>query len=112
MDLRKLKTLIDLVAESGISELEVTETDGKVRIVKSPSVSPLAHPVMAAPAVVAAPGSPGIPAATTAGGSEMAAPPAAAAPKGGQIAYGRNFLPRTVTGCQAICRTRPIRQTG
>ncbi|MCA3160196.1 MAG: acetyl-CoA carboxylase biotin carboxyl carrier protein [Burkholderiales bacterium] len=82
MDLRKLKTLIDLVAESSISELEVTETDGKVRIVKSPSVSPLAHPVMAAPAVVAAPGSPGIPAATTAGGSEMAAPPAAAAPKG------------------------------
>lgn len=82
MDLRKLKTLIDLVAESGISELEVTETDGKVRIVKSPSVSPLAHPVMPAPAVVAAPGSPGIPAATTAGGSEMAASPAAAAPKG------------------------------
>jgi acetyl-CoA carboxylase biotin carboxyl carrier protein len=82
MDLRKLKTLIDLVAESGISELEVTETDGKVRIVKSPSVSPLAHPVMAAPAVVAAPGSPGIPAATTAGGSEIAASPAAAAPKG------------------------------
>lgn len=82
MDLRKLKTLIDLVAESGISELEVTETDGKVRIVKSPSVSPLAHPVMAAPAVVAAPGSPGVAAATTAGGSEMAATPAATAPKG------------------------------
>ncbi|KAA0212138.1 MAG: acetyl-CoA carboxylase biotin carboxyl carrier protein [Lautropia sp.] len=36
MDLRKLKTLIDLVAESGISELEITEGDGKVRIVKSP----------------------------------------------------------------------------
>ena len=35
MDLRKLKTLIDLVAESGIAELEVTEGDGKVRIVKS-----------------------------------------------------------------------------
>jgi acetyl-CoA carboxylase biotin carboxyl carrier protein len=34
MDLRKLKTLIDLVAESGITELEVTEGDGKVRIVK------------------------------------------------------------------------------
>jgi acetyl-CoA carboxylase biotin carboxyl carrier protein len=36
MDLRKLKTLIDLVAESGIAELEVTEGEGKVRIVKSP----------------------------------------------------------------------------
>jgi acetyl-CoA carboxylase biotin carboxyl carrier protein len=34
MDLRKLKTLIDLVAESGIAELEVTEGEGKVRIVK------------------------------------------------------------------------------
>lgn len=34
MDLRKLKTLIDLVAESGIAELEITEGDGKVRIVK------------------------------------------------------------------------------
>jgi acetyl-CoA carboxylase biotin carboxyl carrier protein len=36
MDLRKLKTLIDLVAESGISELEITEGEGKVRIVKNP----------------------------------------------------------------------------
>ncbi len=35
MDLRKLKTLVDLVAESGISELEVTEDDGKVRIVNN-----------------------------------------------------------------------------
>ncbi len=35
MDLRKLKTLIDLVAESGIAELEVTEGESKVRIVKS-----------------------------------------------------------------------------
>jgi acetyl-CoA carboxylase biotin carboxyl carrier protein len=36
MDLRKLKTLIDLVAESGIAELEVTEGEDKVRIVKQP----------------------------------------------------------------------------
>lgn len=35
MDLRKLKTLIDLVAESDIAELEVTEGDSKVRIVKT-----------------------------------------------------------------------------
>ena len=34
MDLRKLKKLIDLVQESGISELEVTEGEEKVRIVK------------------------------------------------------------------------------
>ena len=36
MDLRKLKTLVDLVAESGISELEITEAEGRVRIVKAP----------------------------------------------------------------------------
>ena len=38
MDLRKLKTLIDLVAESDIAELEVTEGESKVKIVKSCAV--------------------------------------------------------------------------
>ena len=53
MDLRKLKTLIDLVSESNISELEITEADGKVRIVKAdPAAS--AQPA-AAPAVAMAP---------------------------------------------------------
>lgn len=47
MDLRKLKTLIDLVSESNVSELEITEAEGKVRIVKS---APAAAVVMAAPA--------------------------------------------------------------
>jgi acetyl-CoA carboxylase biotin carboxyl carrier protein len=36
MDLRKLKTLIDLVSDSNVSELEITEAEGKVRIVKGP----------------------------------------------------------------------------
>lgn len=50
MDLRKLKTLIDLVSESNVSELEITEAEGKVRIVKS-----AAAPVMVtAPATVSA----------------------------------------------------------
>jgi len=54
MDLRKLKTLIDLVSESNISELEITEAEGKVRIVKGgPPVAPA--PVAYAPAPVAAP---------------------------------------------------------
>lgn len=39
MDLRKLKTLIDLVAESDIAELEVTEGESKVRIVKTPAAT-------------------------------------------------------------------------
>ncbi|RIY42169.1 acetyl-CoA carboxylase biotin carboxyl carrier protein [Neopusillimonas maritima] len=55
MDLRKLKTLIDLVADSGIAELEITEGDGKVRIVKfSQSVQPVAQVAPAAPATEAA----------------------------------------------------------
>jgi acetyl-CoA carboxylase biotin carboxyl carrier protein len=56
MDLRKLKTLIDLVSESNISELEITEADGKVRIVKAdPAAAVAVQPVYAtAPAPVAA----------------------------------------------------------
>jgi acetyl-CoA carboxylase biotin carboxyl carrier protein len=48
MDLRKLKTLIDLVSESNVTELEITEAEGKVRIVKSPQVAmmPAAAPVV------------------------------------------------------------------
>ena len=63
MDLRKLKTLIDLVSESNISELEITEADGKVRIVK-------ADPQAAAPSYVLAP-PPARPVA-----AEVAPPPA------------------------------------
>lgn len=58
MDLRKLKTLIDLVSESNVSELEITEAEGKVRIVKSApaavaqvvAMAPAPAPVAAAPA--------------------------------------------------------------
>ena len=77
MDWRKLKTLIDLVSESNVSELEITEAEGKVRIVKSagavagapaamyvpapaqaaPVAAPAA-PVLAAPVVEAAPAAP------------------------------------------------------
>ena len=56
MDLRKLKTLVDLVSESNISELEITEAEGKVRIVKAvPGAAvPLATPiVMPAPVALA-----------------------------------------------------------
>ena len=60
MDLRKLKTLIDLVSESNISELEITEAEGKVRIVKATlaapmvAAAPLAAPVVATAASLAA----------------------------------------------------------
>jgi acetyl-CoA carboxylase biotin carboxyl carrier protein len=63
MDLRKLKTLIDLVSESNVSELEITEAEGKVRIVKGgPAVAhgfaapmPAAAPVPALAAAAAVP---------------------------------------------------------
>jgi acetyl-CoA carboxylase biotin carboxyl carrier protein len=52
MDLRKLKTLIDLVSESNISELEITEADGKVRIVKAdPNAAPVYMAAAPAPVV-------------------------------------------------------------
>ena len=56
MDLRKLKTLIDLVSDSNVSELEITEAEGKVRIVKSsgaPMVTQQPTMQMAAPMAAA-----------------------------------------------------------
>lgn len=70
MDLRKLKTLIDLVSESNISELEITEAEGKVRIVKAGAA---AAPVVAAAGAASA-------AAGAAPAVALAAPPAPAAP--------------------------------
>jgi acetyl-CoA carboxylase biotin carboxyl carrier protein len=53
MDLRKLKTLIDLVSESNVSELEITEAEGKVRIVKGgPPAVHSAHAPVPMPATV------------------------------------------------------------
>lgn len=77
MDLRKLKTLIDLVAESNIAELEITEGEGKVRIVKSgpPMVAAPVALQAAAPAMAAAP----MPAPTTTAPAAEAAPAAPAA---------------------------------
>ncbi len=48
MDLRKLKTLIDLVSESNVSELEITEAEGKVRIVKGMAGAQM-QPMMLSP---------------------------------------------------------------
>lgn len=78
MDLRKLKTLIDLVAESNISELEITEGDGQVRIVKAPPPPPApisyhAMPAPMMPQVPVAP-APAAPAPAPAAGEAAAAP--------------------------------------
>jgi acetyl-CoA carboxylase biotin carboxyl carrier protein len=78
MDLRKLKTLIELVESSGITELEVTEGEEKVRIAKAPPVSAIQHGYMIAPqqAPMAAP---------SAVGSVPAAPVVPAEPAGTPI---------------------------
>jgi acetyl-CoA carboxylase biotin carboxyl carrier protein len=78
MDLRKLKTLIDLVSESGISELEVTEGEGKVRIVKNAPPVYVQQPGNFAPQF-AAPAAVGHAAEAPAGAP---ATPAAVAPQG------------------------------
>jgi acetyl-CoA carboxylase biotin carboxyl carrier protein len=79
MDLRKLKTLIDLVSESSISELEITEAEGKVRIVKAPPVSGVAPAVAMVPAPGYAGPSQPAPSATHASGTPAGQAPAASA---------------------------------
>ncbi len=74
MDLRKLKTLIDLVSESNVSELEITEAEGKVRIVKSGGAVVQQYMPAPAPAPAAAPAAAPV--------AELPAPAAAAAPAG------------------------------
>jgi acetyl-CoA carboxylase biotin carboxyl carrier protein len=71
MDLRKLKKLIDLVQESGIGEIEITEGEEKVRICRQAPGG--------APVIMAAPGMQAMPYAA-AGGPAAAAPAAAPAP--------------------------------
>jgi biotin carboxyl carrier protein len=97
MDLRKLKTLIDLVSESNISELEITEAEGKVRIVKSDAgqavpyvqpcnrwLAPMLCPATAAPAAR----------------SGRAAAPGRAGRPCGQVADGRHLLPFASPGAK------------
>jgi len=76
MDLRKLKTLIDLVSESNIFELEITEAEGKVRIVKG------VPGMMAAPAMMMAAPQPAPLAAPAPAALATVAPEAAVAPAG------------------------------
>ena len=72
MDLRKLKKLIDLVQESGIAELEITEGEEKVKIVKGGTAAPAV--MVAAPAAVAPALLPAAPAASAAGPAAAEAP--------------------------------------
>jgi acetyl-CoA carboxylase biotin carboxyl carrier protein len=75
MDLRKLKKLIDLVQESGIGELEITEGEEKVRIARGGAVSVTPLTAAAPPAAVAAPASGAAPVAPAAAGAVATEPP-------------------------------------
>ena len=77
MDLRKLKKLIDLVQESGIGEIEITEGEERVRISRQLAPGPV---MMAAPPVQQYMGLPGAPAGAP--GAPAAPPPVAEQPKG------------------------------
>ncbi|MDR1850184.1 MAG: acetyl-CoA carboxylase biotin carboxyl carrier protein [Zoogloeaceae bacterium] len=70
MDLRKLKKMIDLVQESGISELEVTEGEEKVRIAKFASAGAVNYAHLPVSASVALPSAPGGALADAAGENE------------------------------------------
>ncbi len=76
MDLRKLKKLIDLVQESGIAELEITEGEEKVKIVKGgeATVTPIGPAATPAPGPVAAPAGAPTPAAVAAAAAAAAVP--------------------------------------
>jgi acetyl-CoA carboxylase biotin carboxyl carrier protein len=76
MDLRKLKTLVDLVSESNISELEITEAEGKVRIVKA--VPGQGMPAFAPTAAMQSPGVAVMPSSASAAPAVLASAAAAA----------------------------------
>ncbi len=82
MDLRKLKTLIDLVQNSGISELEISEGEEKIRIAKhltaAPTGTTMVSMPMSAPASMTA-----VPPASTS--APAAVPEAPAEPAGHQV---------------------------
>ena len=98
MDLRKLKKLIDLVEESGIAEIEVTEGEEKVRITRTTAA---AAPIYAAPA----------PAAAAPVAAPVAAAPTAAAPAAAPAARDLSNAqksPMVGTFYRAQARTPPL----
>ncbi len=77
MDIRKIRTLIDMVKESGVGEIEITQGDESIRISGAPTQVVQAAPVMAAPATA--------PVAAAPAPAADAAPAAPAAPAGHQV---------------------------
>jgi acetyl-CoA carboxylase biotin carboxyl carrier protein len=98
MDLRKLKTLIDLVSESNVSELEITEAEGKVRIVKAArrhGQAPMMHDGARRSRPSRRPLAPAAPAGPPTTGRARAGPCR-------QVAHGGHLLPLGQPGRQAF----------
>jgi acetyl-CoA carboxylase biotin carboxyl carrier protein len=94
MDLRKIKTLIDLVSESNVAELEITEAEGTVRIVKSQPAGSSAQPMQSVttPANTPSP----IPAAVAPAHNVLAAPNPA--PSIGVVATANHIIKSPMVG--------------
>src|SRR6218665_2855423 len=112
MDLRKLKTLNDLVSESNVSELEITEAEGKVRIVKSDA--PMLSQHTPAPIPAPPPPPPPPPRRRGAGGGEPPPPAGGWGPRRPyrQVAHGGHVLPIVEPRRQGLCRSGQPGQGG
>ena len=94
MDLRKLKTLIELVESSGIAELEISEGEERVRITRALPAAGQQVPMHATPAP-----SPALTSVVAGGAQPAPAPPA-------EVTDGGDVLPRSIAGRQGFCRSR------
>ncbi len=101
MDLRKLKTLIDLVSESNVSELEITEPEGKIRIVKASVAAAPAQAQVQPASGSAAKRAPGRPGSCT--GSGRRGSSGAARGHRCQVPDGGYFLPVCFARGQSFC---------
>ncbi len=82
MDIRKVKKLIELLDESGIAEIEITEGEESVRISRYPAGAPIAAAPAPAPVAIAAPAAPAPSPAPAASPAESASAPAPASEAG------------------------------
>ena len=108
MDLRKLKTLIDLISESNVSELEITEQEGKIRIVKA-SLAAAPAQAQAQPAAVQQPSGPQVVQATAAVAEAAAEPPAVIAVKSPMVG---TFYRSAAPGAKAFVEVGDLIKVG
>ena len=108
MDLRKLKTLIDLVSESNVSELEITEPEGKIRIVKA-SLAAAPAQAQVQPAAVQQPSGPQVVQATAAVAEAAAEPPAVIAVKSPMVG---TFYRSAAPGAKAFVEVGDLIKVG